>query len=87
MINSDEKFERVLEDLLDKLGDYPSRLTKEQRPKNCIVKNTNQTEKALYSIQATIEDMRLCIKYLLFDLDATRRENVYYKKLLGDKDA
>lgn len=36
--------------------------------------------------KSSIEDLRLCLKYLLFDLDATRRENMYLKKLLDKND-
>jgi hypothetical protein len=28
--------------------------------------------------------LRICIKYQLFDLEATRRENEYLRKILGD---
>jgi len=32
-----------------------------------------------------IDQLRLHVKYLLFDLEATRRENAQLRKLLGDR--
>lgn len=88
MINNEEKFERVLEELMDKIGGYPNTLlNKETVIKTNPINGSNRTKKALYSIQESIDDMRICVKYLLFDLDATRRENLYFKKLLDDKEA
>lgn len=87
MINNEEKFEKRLEELLDEIGEYPNALLKKDAGREgCPGKHSNQTSKALYSIQQSIDDMRICLKYLLFDLDATRRENMYFKKLLDDKE-
>ena len=87
MINSEEKFEKMLDELLDKIENYPNRLLKQRvELKKCSVKHPNQTQKTLYSIRESVDNMRICIKYLLFDLDATRRESVYFKKLLEDKE-
>ncbi|MBL7215350.1 MAG: hypothetical protein ISS71_06705 [Phycisphaerae bacterium] len=87
MINGEEKLKKMLEELLDEIGDYPNAvLKKEIGLKSRPLKHSNQTEKALSSVQESVDNMRICIKYLLFDLDATRRENLYYKKLLEDKE-
>jgi len=34
--------------------------------------------------QESLDYLRVCIKYQLFDLEATRRENAYLRKLLED---
>lgn len=87
MIHNDEKFEKMLAELLEEIGGYPNTLLKgDAELENPPGKSFNQTEKALYSIKQSLDDMRICIKYLLFDLDATRRENLYFKKLLDDKE-
>lgn len=39
----------------------------------------------LKEIKETMEDMRIMIKYLEFDVEATRREREYYKKLVEKK--
>lgn len=38
--------------------------------------------KSVNSLQESIDFLRLWIKYLLFDLEATRRENGYLRKML-----
>jgi chromosome segregation ATPase len=41
-----------------------------------------QIKKSVTSLQESIDFLRLGIKYLLFDLEATRRENGYLRKML-----
>jgi hypothetical protein len=41
-----------------------------------------QIKKSVTSLQDSIDFLRLGIKYLLFDLEATRRENSYLRKML-----
>ena len=36
----------------------------------------------MHGLQESIDFLRLGIKYLLFDLEATRRENSYLRKML-----
>ena len=40
--------------------------------------------KSTNPVQANLNYLRLCIKYQTFDLEATRRENEYLKKLLEE---
>ena len=35
-------------------------------------------------LQDSMDTLRLCIKYILFDLEATKRENKYLKSMLGE---
>lgn len=87
MINREEKYEKLLLELLEEIGGYTTlQPKKDSEPENCLTKSVHQTEKAIYSLQNTLDEMRICVKYLLFDLDATRRETLYFKKLLDDKD-
>ena len=87
MINGEEKFEKSLENLLNEIRICPELLLK----KEVDVKNDSRnfqkkTGDAFCVIQDYVSDLRIYIKYLLFDLDATRRENLYYKRLLESKD-
>ncbi len=41
-----------------------------------------QIKKSMSGLQESIDFLRLSIKYLLFDLEATRRENGYLRKML-----
>ena len=42
-------------------------------------------EKSVNSLQESLDYLRICIKYQLFDLEATRRENKYLRKMLEEK--
>ena len=42
----------------------------------------DQIKKNVGALQESLDFLRLGIKYLLFDLEATRRENSYLRKML-----
>ena len=42
-------------------------------------------QKCVNSLQESLDYLRLCIKYQAFDLESTRRENEYLRKLLDRK--
>lgn len=42
-------------------------------------------EKSVSNLQESLDYLRICIKYQLFDLEATRRENEYLRKMLEEK--
>lgn len=46
--------------------------------------NHEKLEKSVNSLQESLDYLRVCIKYQLFDLEATRRENKYLKRLLEE---
>ncbi len=41
-----------------------------------------EIKKSVSTLQESIDFLRLGIKYMLFDLEATRRENAYLRKML-----
>ncbi|MBG81239.1 MAG: hypothetical protein MK089_11840 [Phycisphaerales bacterium] len=41
-----------------------------------------ELSKAVDELQDSIDFLRLSVKYLMFDLEATRRENAYLRRLL-----
>lgn len=47
-------------------------------------KNPKQLQKNADTLQESLDYLRICIKYQLFDLEATRRENRYLRKLLEE---
>lgn len=47
-------------------------------------KHHKQLKQSVDSLQESLDYLRVSVKYLVFDLEATRRENVYLKKLLKD---
>jgi len=48
--------------------------------------SNKQLQKSVDNLQESLDYLRICIKYQLFDLEATRRENKYLRKLLEEKD-
>jgi len=46
--------------------------------------NRKKLQKSIDSLQESLDYLRVCIKYQVFDLEATRRENTYLRKLLED---
>ena len=48
-------------------------------------KTRKRLEKNVNVLQESLDYLRLCIKYQLFDLEATRRENMYLRKLLEEQ--
>ena len=82
----DNFFEDKLNELVKEIGSIPAR---ERQKLLMLVRKTHTTKdklnNSLDSLQDSLDYLRVSIKYLLFDLEATRRENEYLKKLLGDR--
>jgi hypothetical protein len=47
--------------------------------------NFQKLRKSVDSLQESLDYLRVCIKYQLFDLEATRRENKKLKEMLEKK--
>ena len=45
-----------------------------------------QLRRTVTDLQESLDYLRLSIKYLMFDLEATRRENSYLRKMLESED-
>jgi len=78
-------FEEKLNELVGEISSIPS----PQRQKIIrLAQETHDCHKQLRQsvdrLQESLDYLRVSIKYLLFDLEATRRENGYLRKLLED---
>lgn len=49
--------------------------------------NHKQLQKSIDHLQELLDYLRVCIKYQIFDLEATRRENEYLRKLLEENNS
>lgn len=47
--------------------------------------NSKKLEKSIAGLQESLDNIQLVIKYQVFDLEATRRENQCLRKLLEEK--
>ena len=79
--------QQKLSELVKEIGTLPA----SQRKKlELLAQETKQRHaelrKSVTNLQESLDYLRLSIKYLLFDLEATRRENSYLRQLLEDTD-
>ncbi len=78
-------FQQKLAELVVEIGAMPAA---ERTKLAAIAEETRERHKKLKatvnSLQGSIDYLRLSIKYLLFDLEATRRENNYLRKMLEE---
>jgi CHAD domain-containing protein len=76
-------FQRKLTELVAEIGTLPAA---ERERLNLLAAETKQRHQELKetvnSLHESIDFLRLSIKYLLFDLEATRRENGHLRKML-----
>lgn len=82
----DEKqFQTKLAELMGEISTLPAgereklrRLSEEARHRQ------QQLQQTVNNLQESMDYLRLSIKYLVFDLEATRRENGYLRKMLDE---
>lgn len=73
-------FQPKLNELMAEIGTLSSQTSKAVR---VLTEQTHQREgDDTNTLQKSVDFLRLCIKYMLFDLEATRRENQCLRKLL-----
>ncbi len=82
------KFEDKLKELVKEFGEmanpqYKKLASLSQQAQD----NHKRLQKSVDNLQESLDYLRICIKYQLFDLEATRRENKYLRKLLEERDA
>ena len=79
-------FQHKLAELVAEIGTLP--VGEREKLKNLATQTRKRHEElraTVSDLQESIDFLRLSIKYLLFDLEATRRENAYLKKMLEDQ--
>lgn len=80
---NEQEFQQKLGDLIKQISDLPEadrakleELAQETKDRHSSMKRT------ITDLQESLDYLRLSIKYLVFDLEATRRENDYLRKLI-----
>ncbi len=83
---NEETFQRKLAELIAEIGTLP---TGDRDKLDMLAEQTRerhrQLKETVNSLQESIDFVRLSIKYMLFDLEATRRENDQLRKMLEDQ--
>jgi len=79
----EQTFQNKFNELLNRIKELPE----DQRSR--IEKLANETrqrrariQESVSELQEALDYLRLSVKYLVFDLEATRRENAYLRRLL-----
>lgn len=82
------EFQSKLSELINQIEELPegergslSKLAEETKARHAAMKKT------IADLTESIDYLRLSIKYLVFDLEATRRENAQLRKLLETREA
>ena len=79
----EQRFQAKLNELLERIKELPA----EQRgPLTDIADKARQRHQRVQATAAELHEaldhLRLSVKYLVFDLEATRRENAYLRRLV-----
>jgi hypothetical protein len=81
----DQDFDRRLGELLAQIETLPNdqraaleEMAEETRSRRARVAS------AIRGLQESLDHLRLSVKYLVFDLEATRRENAYLRRMLDE---
>ena len=82
---NEQDFQRKLAELMVEISTLPpteraklEKLADETRARHERLRAT------VSSLQESLDYLRLSIKYLVFDLEATRRENTYLRKIIEE---
>lgn len=82
---NEETFQRKLAELVAEIGTLPE---PDRERLELLAEQTKERHKQLKEtvgqLQDSIDFLRLSIKYMLFDLEATRRENAQLRKMLEE---
>jgi hypothetical protein len=80
-------FEKKLADVLKELHRFPTHCGQKSAP---VLRSGKKYPKLsphdVEHIQDSLDYLRVSVKYLLFDLEATRRENADLRHLLSEED-
>ena len=79
----EQAFQIKLAELMNKISQLPEqeRPTLERLAREAK-KRRERIQESVAELQESLDYLRLTIKYLVFDLEATRRENTYLRKLV-----
>ena len=79
----EQAFQMKLAELMNKIKELPEqeRPTMERLAQEAK-KRRERIQSSVAELQESLDYLRLTVKYLVFDLEATRRENAYLRKLV-----
>ena len=76
----EQTFQKKMADLIERIGQLPE---SKNESKGAVEPNgKGELQTSLGELQESLDYLRLSVKYLVFDLEATRRENAYLRRLV-----
>jgi hypothetical protein len=79
-------FEQKLSELVREFGEGADTQRKRlPEPPGRTHPTPKKLEKSISTLQESLDYLRVCIKYQVFDLEATRRENEYLRRLIEEQ--
>lgn len=84
---NEQEFQAKLGELIGQISELPE---EERERLEALARETqarhDKMRQTLGGLQESLDQLRLSIKYLVFDLEATRRENEHLRELLAEQD-
>lgn len=80
----EQTFQRKMADLIERIRDLPGSNPAGRANMNANPRTHDPEElrSSVEELQESLDYLRLSVKYLVFDLEATRRENAYLRRLV-----
>jgi len=80
---NEQDFQQKLGDLIEQINDLPpEHKEKMQSLAKQTAERRARMKRSIGQLQESLDYLRMSIKYLVFDLEATRRENKYLREML-----
>jgi chromosome segregation ATPase len=82
---NEQEFQTRLAELSEQIDAMPE--TERDRVRSLLEETRDRHQRlraTVRSLQDSLDHLRLSVKYLVFDLEATRRENNYLRKMLRE---
>lgn len=83
---NNEQYLRIIEELMSRIGDGPGSHSDALLQISERYSETEELQQAVAKLSDSFDAIRLVIKYLLFDIEATRRERDEFRMLLEDRE-
>jgi hypothetical protein len=82
----ESNLEKKLQELVAEFGGSPDpKYNKLAELARQAQNSHEQLKRSVDRLQESLDYLRICIKYQIFDLEATRRENKYLRQLLEER--
>lgn len=82
---TDQEFQQRLVELMEQIERAPEGDRGRLRQLAEETKSRHERMRTIIGdLQASLDNLRLSVKYLVFDLEATRRENAYLRKVISE---